>query len=97
MSWEGSTKLAIKIPAGNVYHLHMFLYLPIITFDTDMLINSFSLVAQIPDTNFEEESIQIFETLKKVKAKAALVRVGSIPLAELAKLKAYMLDSHSEG
>ncbi|XP_042027868.1 protein RST1 isoform X1 [Salvia splendens] len=47
----------------------------------------------IPDTNFKDEGTQIFETLKKVKAKAALVRVASIPLAELAKLKAYILDS----
>ncbi|XP_057788654.1 protein RST1 isoform X2 [Salvia miltiorrhiza] len=48
----------------------------------------------ISDTNFKEECN--YETLRKVKAKAALVRVGSIPLAELAKLKAYMLDSDSE-
>ncbi|KAL1537101.1 protein RST1 isoform X1 [Salvia divinorum] len=47
----------------------------------------------IPDTNFKNEGTQVFETLKKVKAKAALVRVSSIPLAELAKLKAYILDS----
>lgn len=55
------------------------------------------MVAQIPDTSFKVEHDQIFETLKKVKAKAALVRVGSIPLAELAKLKGYMLDTDSEG
>lgn len=59
--------------------------------------NLFPLVAQISDASFKEESKQISETLKKVKAKAALARVGSIPLAELAKLKAYILDSDSEG
>ncbi|KAH6791043.1 hypothetical protein C2S51_006049 [Perilla frutescens var. frutescens] len=51
----------------------------------------------IPDTSFKEEHHRVFETFKKVKAKAALVRVGSIPLAELAKLKAYMLNTDSEG
>lgn len=55
------------------------------------------MVAQIPDASFKTEHNQLLETLKKVKAKAALVGVGSIPLAELAKLKAYMLDADSEG
>ncbi|GFP98937.1 protein rst1 [Phtheirospermum japonicum] len=52
-------------------------------------------VLLISDGNFKEEN-QILHTLKKVQAKAALVRTGSIPLLELSKLKAYMLDLNSE-
>ncbi|KAI3474914.1 hypothetical protein Pfo_030225 [Paulownia fortunei] len=50
----------------------------------------------ISGANFKEENNQIFKTLKKVLAKAALVQIGSIPLLELAKLKAYILDINSE-
>ncbi|KAK4417800.1 protein RST1 [Sesamum alatum] len=50
----------------------------------------------VSDTDFKEENDQIFKPLKKVQVKAALVRIGSIPLLELAKLKAYMLDTNSE-
>ncbi|EYU44782.1 hypothetical protein MIMGU_mgv1a000116mg [Erythranthe guttata] len=48
------------------------------------------------DVQFKEENNQIFNTLKKVFAKTALVRIGSIPVLELAKLKAYILNINSE-
>ncbi|KAL0377399.1 UNVERIFIED_CONTAM: protein RST1 [Sesamum radiatum] len=50
----------------------------------------------VSDADFKEENDQIVKPLKKVQVKAALVRIGSIPLLELAKLKAYMLDTNSE-
>ncbi|KAL0344027.1 UNVERIFIED_CONTAM: protein RST1 [Sesamum angustifolium] len=50
----------------------------------------------VSDTDFKQENDQIVKPLKKVQVKAALVRIGSIPLLELAKLKAYILDSNSE-
>ncbi|XP_011098433.1 protein RST1 [Sesamum indicum] len=50
----------------------------------------------VSDTDFKKENDQIAKPLKKVQVKAALVRIGSIPLLELAKLKAYMLDTNSE-
>ncbi|KAL0450695.1 UNVERIFIED_CONTAM: protein RST1, partial [Sesamum latifolium] len=50
----------------------------------------------VSDTDFKEENGQIVKPLKKVQVKAALVQIGSIPLLELAKLKAYMLDTNSE-
>ncbi|GER29503.1 ARM repeat superfamily protein [Striga asiatica] len=49
----------------------------------------------ISDANFRNEN-QIQNTLKKVQAIASLVRMGSLPLSELAKLKAYILDMNSE-
>lgn len=35
---------------------------------------------------------QLSEVRKKIQAKAKLVRIGSFPLAELGKLKAYILN-----
>ncbi|KAL6552953.1 hypothetical protein OROGR_006795 [Orobanche gracilis] len=49
----------------------------------------------ISDENFKEEN-EFRDALKKVQAKAALVRIGSIPLSELAKLKAFILNINSE-
>ncbi|KAL8475410.1 hypothetical protein ACS0TY_028171 [Phlomoides rotata] len=50
----------------------------------------------IQDTNIKDEGNQFFQTLKKIKAKTALVRIGPIPVVELAKLKVYMLNTDSE-
>ncbi|XVF58011.1 hypothetical protein PTKIN_Ptkin07bG0028200 [Pterospermum kingtungense] len=41
--------------------------------------------------------IQFVEVLKKIQAKAKLVRIGSIPLTELGKIKSYLLNSKSPG
>lgn len=46
---------------------------------------------------FKEENIGYFDVVKKIEAKARLVRSGSLPLHELGKLKAYILNSRSEG
>lgn len=51
---------------------------------------------QVLDSNFKENNRDL-RTLKKIQAKAALVRIGSVPLLELAKLKAIILDTNSEG
>ncbi|CAN0875160.1 Protein RST1 [Linum grandiflorum] len=37
------------------------------------------------------------EVLKKIQTKAKLARMGSLPLTELGKLKAYLLNSNSDG
>ena len=37
------------------------------------------------------------ELAKKIQVKARLVRIGSIPLSELGKLKAYLLNTKSDG
>lgn len=55
------------------------------------------LPVQISETNFDDEHVPFFQTLKKFKAKAALVRIGSIPVVELSKLKDYMLNTDTEG
>ncbi|KAE8021495.1 hypothetical protein FH972_007379 [Carpinus fangiana] len=40
---------------------------------------------------------QFIEAVKKIQAKAKLVRIGSLPLTELGRLKAYILNSESRG
>ncbi|XP_051141067.1 protein RST1 isoform X2 [Andrographis paniculata] len=50
----------------------------------------------VSDASFKELSSQSIEVLKRVLAKAVLVRIGAIPLSELARLKAYILDIDSE-
>ncbi|KAL3526395.1 hypothetical protein ACH5RR_011051 [Cinchona calisaya] len=51
---------------------------------------------QTSEMNFMEENGQLFEVVKKIQAKARLVQIGSIPLSELGKLKAYMLNVRSQ-
>ncbi|XVF14059.1 hypothetical protein REPUB_Repub09cG0024100 [Reevesia pubescens] len=41
--------------------------------------------------------VQFVVVLKKIQAKAKLVRIGSIPLTELGKIKSYLLNSKSLG
>ncbi|GLU02102.1 hypothetical protein SLE2022_193690 [Rubroshorea leprosula] len=43
------------------------------------------------------DDIQFREVLKKIQAKAKLVRIGCIPLTELGKLKYFLLNSESVG
>ena len=40
---------------------------------------------------------QFIEVVKMIQVKAKLVRIGSLPLTELGRLKAYMLNSESRG
>lgn len=60
-----------------------------------VLIRMFSL--QIQDLDPLHGEIQLSETLKKIQAKAKLVRIGAVGLIELEKLKAYILSSESCG
>ncbi|XP_073296090.1 protein RST1 [Primulina huaijiensis] len=54
-----------------------------------------SNLLMVLDSNFKEKNRDL-KTLKKIQAKAALVRNGSVPLLELAKWKAIILDTDSE-
>lgn len=40
---------------------------------------------------------KLFEVLKKMKAKANLIRNGSLPMSELGKMKTLMLNLKSQG
>ncbi|KAJ9135366.1 hypothetical protein P3X46_032557 [Hevea brasiliensis] len=52
---------------------------------------------QVPPVNLVQGDEQFNEVLKKIVAKAKLVRIGSITLTELGRLKAYILNSRSHG
>jgi hypothetical protein len=52
---------------------------------------------QVPLGDLVQGGTQSNEVLKKILAKVKLVRMGSIPLTELGRLKAYMLNSKSKG
>ncbi|XP_020534243.1 protein RST1 isoform X3 [Jatropha curcas] len=52
---------------------------------------------QVPLENLVQGDGQFNEVLKKIVAKAKLVRIGSIPLSELGRLKAYILNSKFHG
>lgn len=47
--------------------------------------------------DFSQGDIHLREVKKKIKAKVRLVRIGSLPMAELGKLKGYILNTSSEG
>lgn len=51
---------------------------------------------QVPLGDLVQGGSQSNEVLKKILAKVKLVRMGSIPLTELGRLKAYMLNSKSK-
>ncbi|XWS44143.1 hypothetical protein CRYUN_Cryun15aG0019200 [Craigia yunnanensis] len=52
---------------------------------------------QVSHLHSVQRDIQFVEVLKKNQAKAKLVRIGSIPLTELGKIKSYLLNSESLG
>ncbi|XP_015576178.1 protein RST1 isoform X1 [Ricinus communis] len=52
---------------------------------------------QVPLLNLVEGDVQLDEILKKIVAKAKLVRIGIIPFTELGRLKACILNSKSHG
>ncbi|CAK7328106.1 unnamed protein product [Dovyalis caffra] len=52
---------------------------------------------QVPLGNFVQGGSHSNEVLKKILAKVKLVRMGSIPLTELGRLKACVLNSKSKG
>ncbi|CAB4275262.1 unnamed protein product [Prunus armeniaca] len=47
--------------------------------------------------DLQQRDGQLIEVLKKVQTKAKLVRIGSIPLTELGRLKAWILNTESNG
>lgn len=47
---------------------------------------------QVSHMDQAQDDFQLSEVLKKIQAKAKLVRVGSFQLTELGKLKAYILN-----
>lgn len=51
---------------------------------------------QISEADFTEGGLPFSEAKKKSRARARLVQIGSLPLIELGKLKAYILNSRSE-
>ncbi|KAH9742397.1 protein RST1 [Citrus sinensis] len=52
---------------------------------------------QVLHVNPLQGDVQLSEVVKKMQAKAKLVRIGSFPLTELGKLKAYILNFKSLG
>ncbi|CAI9111482.1 OLC1v1011710C1 [Oldenlandia corymbosa var. corymbosa] len=51
---------------------------------------------QTPEASFMEENRHFSESVKKIRAKARLVRIGSLTLTELGKLRPYFLNLRSE-
>ncbi|KAK3033054.1 hypothetical protein RJ639_035680 [Escallonia herrerae] len=54
------------------------------------------VLLQVFKVEFTNEESPVLEVKKKIQAKARLVNIGSIPLSELGKLKAYMLNCRSQ-
>ncbi|VVA17769.1 PREDICTED: RST1 [Prunus dulcis] len=52
---------------------------------------------QVSQEDLQQRDGQLIEVLKKVQTKAKLVRIGSIPLTELGRLKALILNTESNG
>lgn len=52
---------------------------------------------QIPQISSIQEGGQLFEAKKRMIARTRLVKIGSIPLTELSKLKSYALNTRSDG
>ncbi|KAK4367433.1 hypothetical protein RND71_011225 [Anisodus tanguticus] len=51
---------------------------------------------KVSEVNFTDADSMSFETVRKIQAKAKLVRSGSLPLTVLGKLKACLLDCRSQ-
>ena len=54
-------------------------------------------ISQVSQEGLVHGAGQFIEVVKKIQVKAKLVRIGSLPLTELGRLKAYMLNSESRG
>ncbi|KAJ6810324.1 protein RST1 isoform X1 [Iris pallida] len=52
---------------------------------------------QVPDINQFHEKDNLDEVAKLITARVRLVRIGCLPISELAKLKSYILSARSEG
>lgn len=60
-------------------------------------VNCFWCHVQVPEGKIEERDRDFSEVAKKTRAKARLIKIGSIPLSDLGKLKAYLLNTKSDG
>lgn len=60
-------------------------------------VNCFLCPVQVPEGKLVEGDLDFSEVAKKIQAKARLIKIGSIPLSELGKLKAYLLYTKSDG
>jgi hypothetical protein len=52
---------------------------------------------QVKEVELSQGDSHLREIKKKIQVKARLVRIGSLPIAELGKLKSYILNTSSEG
>ncbi|GJR02143.1 protein RST1 isoform X1 [Tanacetum coccineum] len=52
---------------------------------------------QIPQISSAKEGPQLFEAKKRMITRTRLVKIGSIPLTELSKVKSYTLNTRSDG
>lgn len=57
----------------------------------------FALSSQVSQEDLQQRDGRLLEVLKKIQAKAKLVKIGSIPLTELGRLKALILNTDSDG
>lgn len=67
----------------------------------DYTICSIPLIAlftsQVSQEDLGHGAGQFIDVVKKIQVKAKLVRIGSLPLTELGRLKAYILNSEPSG
>lgn len=67
----------------------------------DYTICSIPLIAlftsQVSQGDLVHGAGQFIDVVKKIQVKAKLVRIGSLPLTELGRLKAYILNSEPSG
>lgn len=56
-----------------------------------------ALSSQVSQEDLQQRDGRLLEVLKKIQAKAKLVKIGSIPLTELGRLKALILNTDSDG
>lgn len=56
-----------------------------------------ALSSQVSQEDLQQRDGRLQEVLKKIQAKAKLVKIGSIPLTELGRLKALILNTDSDG
>lgn len=56
-----------------------------------------AMSSQVSQEDLQQRDGRLLEVLKKIQAKAKLVKIGSIPLTELGRLKALILNTDSDG
>lgn len=79
-----------------IFFIHLIAF-EFLAFDLLAKVNCFWCHVQVPEGKIEERDGDFSEVAKKIRAKARLTKIGSIPLSELGKLKAYLLNTKSDG